>query len=260
MYLSFYKLAQRYSKRSGKSTRHAASLKTDMPRVQTRFEGEALAARFADRCSISGNVSRGGCGDRSRLRRELGWAWSFGKPGNPQRRRRRSEIDPARRSGMVERNVFITGGTGYLGSRLIPRLVARGHAVRALVRPGSEGKLPAGCEAVAGDALRRGDLRRGGAARRHLRPARRHAASRAPPRRPSSGPSTWFRCGSRWRWRLGRGWPTSCTSAVAQPAPAMKAYVAVRAEGEALIRAPGSTPPCSGPGTSSAPGTAGQPC
>ena len=43
---------------------------------------------------------------------------------------------------MVVRNVFITGGTGYLGSRLIPRLVARGHAVRALVRPGSEGKLP----------------------------------------------------------------------------------------------------------------------
>lgn len=28
--------------------------------------------------------------------------------------------------------VFITGGTGYLGRRLIPRLAARGHAGRAL--------------------------------------------------------------------------------------------------------------------------------
>jgi len=49
--------------------------------------------------------------------------------------------------------IFLTGGTGYMGSRLIPILVARGHEVVALVRPGSEGKLPAGCTAVAGDAL-----------------------------------------------------------------------------------------------------------
>jgi len=49
--------------------------------------------------------------------------------------------------------VFITGGTGYMGQRLIPRLVRRGHQVRALVRAGSEKKLPAGCEPVLGDAL-----------------------------------------------------------------------------------------------------------
>jgi len=55
---------------------------------------------------------------------------------------------------MSERhNVFITGGTGYMGQRLIPRLVARGHLVRALVRAGSENKLPAGCEPVVGNAL-----------------------------------------------------------------------------------------------------------
>ncbi len=50
-------------------------------------------------------------------------------------------------------NVFLTGGTGYLGSRLIPLLLSRGHRVRALVRKGSERKLPAGCEPVFGNAL-----------------------------------------------------------------------------------------------------------
>lgn len=37
--------------------------------------------------------------------------------------------------------VFIAGGTGYMGRRLIPRLLERGHKVRALVRRGSEFKL-----------------------------------------------------------------------------------------------------------------------
>lgn len=40
-----------------------------------------------------------------------------------------------------------------MGSRLIPRLAAQGHEVVALVRPGSESKLPDGCKAVLGDAL-----------------------------------------------------------------------------------------------------------
>ncbi|MFL5496078.1 MAG: NAD-dependent epimerase/dehydratase family protein [Gemmatimonadales bacterium] len=38
--------------------------------------------------------------------------------------------------------VFVTGGTGYLGRVLIPELLHRGHAVRALVRPGSGRGLP----------------------------------------------------------------------------------------------------------------------
>lgn len=50
-------------------------------------------------------------------------------------------------------HIFITGATGYLGRSLAATLVARGHQVRALVRPGSEHKLPSGCEAVVGDAL-----------------------------------------------------------------------------------------------------------
>ena len=53
----------------------------------------------------------------------------------------------------MTRNVFITGGTGYMGSRLIPVLMQRGHHVVALVRQGSEHKLPASCSALIGDAL-----------------------------------------------------------------------------------------------------------
>jgi nucleoside-diphosphate-sugar epimerase len=51
-------------------------------------------------------------------------------------------------------NVFLTGGTGYIGSALAHELVRRGHRVRALVRPGSERKLPKGCEMIHGNALR----------------------------------------------------------------------------------------------------------
>jgi len=49
--------------------------------------------------------------------------------------------------------VFVTGGTGYMGRRVIPALLARGHRVRALVREGSKAKLPSGSEAVIGNAL-----------------------------------------------------------------------------------------------------------
>jgi uncharacterized protein YbjT (DUF2867 family) len=51
------------------------------------------------------------------------------------------------------RCVFIAGGTGYMGQRLIPRLLQRGHQVRALVRSGSQKKVPATCTPVLGDAL-----------------------------------------------------------------------------------------------------------
>jgi uncharacterized protein YbjT (DUF2867 family) len=53
----------------------------------------------------------------------------------------------------MTRQVFVTGGTGYVGRGLVAELIARGHAVRALVRRGSEAKLPAGAEPVVGDAL-----------------------------------------------------------------------------------------------------------
>src|SRR5215470_4961904 len=55
--------------------------------------------------------------------------------------------------GMQRISAFVSGGTGYIGVPLVHALVGRGHSVRALARPGSEHKLPAGCEAVIGNAL-----------------------------------------------------------------------------------------------------------
>lgn len=53
----------------------------------------------------------------------------------------------------INKKVFITGGTGYIGSRLIPLLINRGFEVTALVRKGSEKKLPGGCKSVTGNAF-----------------------------------------------------------------------------------------------------------
>lgn len=47
--------------------------------------------------------------------------------------------------------ILITGGTGLVGTRLLPRLVDAGLDVRAVVRPGKE--VPAGVTAVEGDLL-----------------------------------------------------------------------------------------------------------
>lgn len=49
--------------------------------------------------------------------------------------------------------LFVTGGSGYLGSRLLPALTASGYAVRALVRSPGSGEVVAGLGAqpIAGD-------------------------------------------------------------------------------------------------------------
>src|SRR5689334_5148408 len=53
----------------------------------------------------------------------------------------------------MDRRVFISGATGYVGSRVARELISRGWTVRALTRRGSQSKLPTQCEAVIGNAL-----------------------------------------------------------------------------------------------------------
>ncbi len=46
------------------------------------------------------------------------------------------------------KQVFIVGGTGYIGTRLIKKLLVNGHSVTALVRSGSENKVPEGAKVL----------------------------------------------------------------------------------------------------------------
>lgn len=133
------------------------------------------------------------------------------------------------------RRVFITGGTGYLGSSLIPALIERGHRVRALVRTGSKGKVPTGCEVVSGDALDATTYRQ------LVRPADTlvHLVGVAHPSPAKAGE---FRAIDLVSAReaiavaADLGVQHFIYLSVAHPAPTMKAYIAVRAECEAMIR------------------------
>ncbi len=50
-------------------------------------------------------------------------------------------------------NVLLTGATGAVGGRLLPALLARGHAVTCLVRDPDRARLPDGVRVVRGDVL-----------------------------------------------------------------------------------------------------------
>jgi len=134
--------------------------------------------------------------------------------------------------------IFVTGGTGYLGRPLIAALLARGDDVHALVRPGSEARLPPGARPIPGDALDAASV-----------------ASSIPPGAtvvhlvgtPHPNPS---KAAEFQRVDLGsiRATTTAARLAgaghlvyvsVAHPAPVMHAYIAVRQQGEALVSSTG---------------------
>jgi len=138
--------------------------------------------------------------------------------------------------------IFITGGTGYMGRRLVAELLKRGHSVRALVRKGSEGKLPPGSTAVVGDALVKESY------------AREVRAADAPAdtfvqlvgvSHPNPSKADEFRAVDLASARAAvsaaveAGIQHFVYVSVAQPAPVMKAYVAVRGECEEIIRKSG---------------------
>lgn len=136
---------------------------------------------------------------------------------------------------MERRIVFVTGATGYLGRALIPALLARGHAVRALLRAGSESRLPRGCTPVVGDALSAATYATA------VEPAHTFVHLVGTP-----SPAPWkerqFRAVDRASLVAALEAARAAAIAhfvyvsVAQPAPVMRAYVRVRAECEELVR------------------------
>jgi uncharacterized protein YbjT (DUF2867 family) len=136
---------------------------------------------------------------------------------------------------MKRRQVFITGGTGYIGQRVISRLIENGHHVRALVRAASEGRLPEGCEAVIGNALDASTFAD------RVRPSDTFVQLVGVPH-PSPAKAEQFRsidlASARASVSAAAGAAVThfIYVSVAQPAPVMKTYQAARAEGEKLIR------------------------
>ncbi|MBI1749800.1 MAG: NAD(P)H-binding protein [Acidobacteria bacterium] len=125
-----------------------------------------------------------------------------------------------------------------MGRYLIPELLRRGHDVRALVRPGSERKLPAGCTAVLGNALKKDSYAQ------QIAPAETFVQL-VGVAHPNPSKAAEFRAVDLQSARdavsaaQDAGVRHFIYVSVAQPAPVMKAYVAVRAECEEIIRASG---------------------
>jgi uncharacterized protein YbjT (DUF2867 family) len=134
--------------------------------------------------------------------------------------------------------VFVTGGTGYIGSRLIPLLIQRGHEVTALVRKGSVTKLPAGTAPVVADSLRMDSYTeqvRGSGTFVHLIGVAHPSPAKAKEFREVDLPSVEVAVKAARDAGIGHFIYLS----VAQPASMMQAFIAVRSEGERMIRESG---------------------
>jgi uncharacterized protein YbjT (DUF2867 family) len=125
-----------------------------------------------------------------------------------------------------------------VGRRLIPRLLARGHRVRALARPGAHERLPGACEVVTGDALD------GTTFASAVAPADTLVQLVGTPH-PSPGKAREFVAVDLASLRASvsaasrAGVRHFVYVSVAHPAPVMKAYIAARAEGESVLAASG---------------------
>jgi uncharacterized protein YbjT (DUF2867 family) len=135
-------------------------------------------------------------------------------------------------------DVFATGGTGYLGRPLLDNLLRRGYRIHALVRPGSEHKLPARALPVIGDALDEATFASAippGAIVVHLVGTPHPNPSKAAEFQRVDLASIRAMTSAARRARASHLIYVS----VAHPAPVMRAYIAARVEGEALVRASG---------------------
>ncbi|HZQ91540.1 MAG TPA: NAD(P)H-binding protein [Terriglobales bacterium] len=139
---------------------------------------------------------------------------------------------------MAAKTVFVAGGSGYMGRRMIARLLERGHTVRAMARRGSESRLPVGCDAVIGDALRGESydgVLRAGETFVHLVGVAHPGPAKAAEFKTIDLASIQASAPAAAR----AGITHFVYVSVGQPAPVMKAYQAVRAEGERLLRESG---------------------
>ena len=139
---------------------------------------------------------------------------------------------------MRPQRIFMTGATGYVGSRLVPQLLEQGYEVRALARKESTGRLPAGCRIIEGDPLKRGTFVEG------VRGADTFVQLVGVPKpAPWKGPA--FRAIDLVSAQVSLEAAASAGVkhfvyvSVAHPAPIMKAYIAVRRTCEEAIRAAG---------------------
>src|SRR5204862_886492 len=131
-----------------------------------------------------------------------------------------------------------TGGTGYIGARLIPLLANRSHQVKAVVRPGSEKKISGDVLTIVADPLQEGSYTetiRGCDTFIHLIGVPHPSPAKAAQFRAIDLPSIQVAV----KAAHDAGVRHFIYLSVAQPASMMRAFVAVRAEGEALIRSSG---------------------
>lgn len=137
-----------------------------------------------------------------------------------------------------ERTVFITGGTGYIGGPLIGELVERGFEVHALARPESARRLPSGARRVVGNALDAASFASAippGATFVHLVGTPHPNPSKAQEFERVDLASIEAAVGAARQ----AGVKHFVYVSVAHPAPVMHAYIAVRQQGEALVRSTG---------------------
>lgn len=134
--------------------------------------------------------------------------------------------------------IFITGGSGYIGSRLIPELLKNGFEISALARKSSGNKIPSGCTVISGDALNSSSYEN------EIRPCKTFIHLVGVPH-PGPGKKEQFR--SIDLVSVQQSVSAALKSdvkhfiylSVAHPAPVMKDFIEVRMKGEELIRQSG---------------------